>query len=382
MSNSTRNQTIPEHIFISFSQDDRTIAEAIVKTLEKNDIPAWIDYSRLAPGTPDWEAAIRDSIEKSFAVVVLASPQSRASRYVRGELSLAESKGRHIYPFWIGGTEWSDCIPLGMAYAQYIDGRGARAEIAIAELSRVLEQHIRSAVPKHYLVSPLWRRIDREGGTLFRSRRISGDVEIGSVSLPPGFASIELTEGDDATWEEGGSAVFVRTSDYSSIQALLDDLYLHYLTDRFKPLTYGSIWIMQEESLSYDRLLVPWSWLLTRQSSSEMEHRWLHQTSLSECGLVPRSSWRIRDTSNIEAMGVAVNDERIWRAMRSSAKATYFFRRHGILLDQPVARVSSDYRFRFVFTGGRFFEGPPLPGTAMVQTDKALEEHVVEHWLD
>ena len=276
MSKPTRNPTIPEHIFISFSRDDKAIAEQIIDALHRKDIPTWIDYSKLTPGTPDWEFAIRDAIDKSFAVVVLASPQSRASKYVRGELNLAESKGHQIYPLWIDGTEWSDCIPLNMTYAQFIEVRGERQESGIAELCRVLEQQIRSATPKHYLVSPLRRRVGRKLGE-----------SINQVSPPPGFASIELTERDEGRWEEGGSAVFMRTSDYSCIHAFLDDLYLGYLTDAFKPFTYGSIWILEEESSSPRHLLLPWSWLLKQQSSSEVESEWLHNTPLSDCWLLP-----------------------------------------------------------------------------------------------
>jgi hypothetical protein len=366
----TRNPTIPEHIFISFSRDDKAIAEQIIDTLNRKDIPTWIDYSKLTPGTRDWEAAIRAAIDKSFAVVVLASPQSRASKYVRGELSLAESKGHQIYPLWIDGTEWSDCIPLGMTYAQFIDARGERQENGIAELCRVLEQEIRSATPKHYLVSPLRRRVEGKWGG-----------SINQVSPPPGFASIELTERDEAKWEEGGSAVFMRTSDYSSIHAFLDDLYLDYLTDAFKPFTYGSIWILEEDSDLSHHVLLPWSWLLKKQSSSEMESEWLHNTPLSDCWLLPRTSWRIRRTATLEPGGLAVNDERIIQAMRQSPKAEYFLRAEGVLLDQPISEVSSDYRFRCVISHNRIFGNASPPDSAMVQSEKALPEDFIKYWL-
>lgn len=374
------NPTIPEHIFISFSQDDRAIAEKIVDMLRRKDIPSWIDYSKLPPGTPDWEAEIREAIEKSFAVVVLASPQSRASKYVRGELNLAESKGRQIYPFWIGGTEWSDCIPLGMTYAQFIDGRGERAEKGSSELCQLLEQHIRSATPKHYLVTPLWRQIEWErGATNWMSR---GTKKITRALPPPGFATIELTE-EEARWESGGSAVFVRISDYSSIHSFLDDLYLSYLTDQFEPFTYGSSWTLEEESdYSAARLLVPWLWLLNRQSIFEMPSEWLHHNVLGDCGLLPATTWHVRKTDELKPRGLAVEDERIWQAIRRSPKAEYFLRHKQILLDQSIAEVGAAYRYRFVFSSHYFLGGKPLPGTAMVQSKKALPEDFIQHWLN
>lgn len=379
MNTQNRNPTIPEHIFISFSQDDRAIAEKIVDALRRRDIPVWIDYSKLPPGTPDWEAEIREAIEKSFAVVVLASPQSRASKYVRGELILAESKGRQIYPFWIGGTEWSDCIPLGMTYAQFIDGRDDRAEVGGAELCQLLERHMRSATPKHYLVTPLWRQTERKReATNWMSK---GTKTITRALPPPGFATIELT-GEEARWEGGGSAVFVRIADYLSIHSLLDDLYLYYLIDQFEPFTYGSIWTLEEKPDYCARLLVPWSWLLNRQASSEMPSEWLHHTALRDCGLLPASTWRIRKTDELEPRGLAVNDERIWQAIQRSPKAEHFLLGRQILLDQPIAEVSAACRYRFVFSGRRFFGGEPLPGMAMMQSEEALPEDFIRHWLD
>ena len=367
---------IPEHIFISFSKDDRAIAERIVDTLRKNDIPVWIDYSTLPPGTPDWEAAIRDAINKAFAVVVLASPQSRASKFVRGELNLAESKGCPIYPFWINGSEWSDCIPLGMTYAQFIDGRGERAEKASAELCRLLEQYIRSVTPRHYLVTPYWRRMEQQRGTSWSGWE---QRTITRALPPPGFASVELTK-EETGWEEGGSAVFLRTSDYPCMHAFLDELYLNYLTDKYEPFTYGSIWTLVETSC-YARLLVPWSWLLNRESSSEMASEWLHHTALNECGLLPSTFWCIRRMEVLEPRGLAVNDERIWHAMQRSPKAEYLLRHRGILLDLPFAKVSSAYRHRIVFWGYDISGTGHLPGWALVQSEKTLPEDLLHYWL-
>lgn len=367
MSNPNPGPTIPEHVFVSFSQEDRAFAETIVRTLRDKDILAWIDYAQLVPGTADWETAIREAIDKSFAVVVLASPRSRASKYVRGELTLAESKGRDIYPFWIDGADWSDCIPLGMTYAQFIDARLEKREQGIAELCAVLDQHIRSVTPKHYLVSPIRRLVAKErGGSLTR------------LSPPPGFISLDLEHEDE--WEEGGSAVFMRISDYSCVHEFLDDLYIHYLTERFKPFTYGSSWVLQELTHLTSRLLLPWSWLLKRHSSAEIESEWLLRTPLSDCGLAPKTFWCIRTLMESEATGLAINDERIFRAMRRSPKAEYFLRGKGVLEDRLIDEVSSDYRFRFVISRQPFFASESPAGTAMVQTEKNLPEDLINYW--
>ena len=78
---------IPHHVFISFATPDLEIARAIGNRLNREGVTAWIAPTDLAPASPDWEAAIREAIAASFAVVLVASPDSVGSRYVRGELA-------------------------------------------------------------------------------------------------------------------------------------------------------------------------------------------------------------------------------------------------------------------------------------------------------
>jgi hypothetical protein len=371
MSTRGNDSRIPEHVFISFSQKDKAVAEAIVYSLWKSNIPAWIDYAKLVPGTADWETAIRDAIEASFAIVVLASPDSRESKYVRGELNVAESKGRQIYPVWIDGTDWADCIPLGMTYAQYIDARENQREEGIAKLCELLRQHIRNATPRHYHVFPLRRIVGEKQNTTLRQ-----------VSPPPGFISVEFTEGENDEWKDGGNGAFFRISDYSCVQAFLDELYINYISDQFEPFTYGSSWILEQIGEYCCVFLVPWSWLVRPHASSELENEWLHHTPLSDCGLLPGTRWRLNKTTDVEYTGLAINDERILRALRGSPKAEYFLRREGILDDVTVDQVGPHYRFRFVISPIRFFDRQIKPGMVTVQTQKALTEELIGYWLE
>jgi hypothetical protein len=364
---------IPEHVFISFSQKDKEIAEFIVYKLWRNDIPVWIDYARLAPGTPDWETAIRDAIEKSFAVIVLASPESRESRFVRGELNVAESKGRRIYPVWINGTDWSECIPLGMTYAQYIDARDEQRQQGVANLCAVLKQHIHNAMPKHYYVSPLRRIIGQKP-----------NEHLTQVSPPPGFVSVEVTEGGGVKWQEGGSAAFFRLSDYSCMQAFLDDLYLNYVKERFKPFTYGSSWLLENFSVGgYRIILAPWSWLVGSRTSIDFESDWLLHTPISECGFrSATTSWSISEVTDVKLTGLAINDERILRAMLENSKAEYLLRRDGILVDMPIDQVVvSGYKFRYVISYMRISSEERKPGSIIVQTQKELPEELINFWV-
>ena len=64
---STEQTTIPQHVFISFSQRDREIAVDVGRKLQADNIPVWIASADLSPGTPDWEAAVREAIKECGA---------------------------------------------------------------------------------------------------------------------------------------------------------------------------------------------------------------------------------------------------------------------------------------------------------------------------
>src|SRR2546423_1154296 len=94
---------IPEHMFISYSHLDREFCNRLIADLQGAGVNVWVDRYGLEPGTSSWNRAIRDAIRRSFAILLLASPNSEQSDVVQGELSLARSYECHIYPLWISG---------------------------------------------------------------------------------------------------------------------------------------------------------------------------------------------------------------------------------------------------------------------------------------
>jgi hypothetical protein len=133
------NRSLAPHVFVSYSRDDEVFLQRLVADLQAHGITVWIDKSGIPPGTPDWEDALRAAISTSQAVILIASPKSRISRYVRDELSIAERYKHRIYPIWVDGTEWIDCIPLGYGRTQYIDARGSLYTSALNELVVALD---------------------------------------------------------------------------------------------------------------------------------------------------------------------------------------------------------------------------------------------------
>ena len=121
------------HVFISYSRANISFVQRLVADLQRSGITVWIDQSGLTPGTPDWETALRNAIGKAHAVILIASEEARKSPYVKDELRLAHDVHHlPIYPLWVAGTQWINCIPLGWGGTQYIDARGGEAQYQAA----------------------------------------------------------------------------------------------------------------------------------------------------------------------------------------------------------------------------------------------------------
>jgi serine/threonine-protein kinase len=115
------------YVFISYSHEDAPTVDRLITDLEHASIRVWIDQHKLIPGTLDWDEAIRDAIQSAQAVILIASPSSRKSRFVRDEIRIAESFNCPFVPFWISGRTWIEAVPLGFGSVQGIDARDSYA---------------------------------------------------------------------------------------------------------------------------------------------------------------------------------------------------------------------------------------------------------------
>jgi len=92
-----------------------------------------------ATGTRPWEQAQRAAIRAAAAVVLVASPSVGSSRYVPDELRIAEMYRRPVYPVWLRGEEWMECVPLGWGGTEYLDARGTAYAAALDQLVAALK---------------------------------------------------------------------------------------------------------------------------------------------------------------------------------------------------------------------------------------------------
>lgn len=138
-----------DHIFISYSRKDQATVDKIVAILQRSKIPVWQDHEQIQPGTVDWERSIRQGVIAARGVIYAASEDAAKSDYVRDELQIARDNSIPIYPLWITGTRWSDCMPIGYGKIQYADGRSDLDIGVQAILSQVFHGYtLRTAPPE------------------------------------------------------------------------------------------------------------------------------------------------------------------------------------------------------------------------------------------
>ena len=86
-----------KHVFISYKHEDGDFAEVLINRVEKAGFKTWVDSDKLAPGE-DWRNGIDESIRNAFALIVIMTPEAKASEYVTYEWAFAWGAGIKVIP--------------------------------------------------------------------------------------------------------------------------------------------------------------------------------------------------------------------------------------------------------------------------------------------
>ncbi len=108
--------------FISHAKEDGDFAENLKGRLREVDLDGWIDIDVLEAGV-DWRKEIDDAILESLALILVLSPDSKASEYVTYEWAFALGSGLRIVPLMLRDTS----IHPRLEIFQYLDFTNRRA---------------------------------------------------------------------------------------------------------------------------------------------------------------------------------------------------------------------------------------------------------------
>ncbi len=128
-------------VFISYSYDDKSVAEAIVSNLEGKGIKCWIAPQNITPGL-SWAEAIVKGIDSSKIMVLIFSSNVLNSDFVKNELNLASNKKMPIIPFRIEDILPEDDFKFYLSRKHWLDALTPDLNSHTQELARIIKDLI------------------------------------------------------------------------------------------------------------------------------------------------------------------------------------------------------------------------------------------------
>lgn len=131
-------------VFISYSHEDKPIADAICASLEANGVRCWIAPRDILPGK-EWGEAIIEGINHCRAMILVFSSNSNQSNQVKREVERAVSKGAIILPFRIEDVPMSKSMEYFLSTPHWLDAMTPPMEKHLA----ILAQTVHSLLGDH-----------------------------------------------------------------------------------------------------------------------------------------------------------------------------------------------------------------------------------------
>lgn len=122
-----------EQIFISYSKKDKDFANRLADDLSSSGFDVWIDRS--IGGGERWRESIESNLRDSKDVIIVVSPNSMQSDWVRHEGSLAYGWGKKLYPVLIAPVA---ALPPWLEEYQWISFVNASYQTAFEALRTTL----------------------------------------------------------------------------------------------------------------------------------------------------------------------------------------------------------------------------------------------------
>jgi parallel beta-helix repeat protein len=132
-------QEYPHHdVFISYSPQDKPIADAVCSRLETRNIRCWIAPRDVSPGE-NYPHAIIKGIDESRIMVLIFSSSSNNSPYVLGELTRAVHNESIIIPFRIEDIQPSADMAYLLSLPHWLDALTPPLEKHIENLAETVQ---------------------------------------------------------------------------------------------------------------------------------------------------------------------------------------------------------------------------------------------------
>ncbi len=173
-------------VFISYAQEDKSVADAVCAKLESKNIRCWIAPRDIPPGKNFLEAII-EGIEDGKVVVLIFSSFANKSPHVTRELTNAVNKGRVIIPFRIEDVIPSKSMEYLISIPHWLDAITPPLDAHIEILTNTVENIIspENISPAHPVQAPS----HPTGGSIkdLIENILKGSKYLGTFTLPELF---------------------------------------------------------------------------------------------------------------------------------------------------------------------------------------------------
>ncbi len=105
------------HVFVSYKHEEQDFVEMLIRQLQAAGFQVWVDTEQLRAGE-NWREAINFAIKDAFALILVISPEARASQYVTYEWAYAQGAGIKVIPILLKQT---DKLHPQLEMLQYLD---------------------------------------------------------------------------------------------------------------------------------------------------------------------------------------------------------------------------------------------------------------------
>ena len=121
-------------VFISYSRNDMEFVQRLAGDLLRAGLDVWWDLSDIQ-GSDVWERKIQEGLNSSQFFIVVLTPASLDSRWVRREYLSADNKGLKIIPLKL---KPNDELPLTLRDIQPIDAVNHSYDVTLAEILKIV----------------------------------------------------------------------------------------------------------------------------------------------------------------------------------------------------------------------------------------------------
>jgi hypothetical protein len=125
-------------VFLSYSYQDKTSADAVCHSLEAKGVRCWIAPRDVIPGE-DWQQSILDAISGSRAVILMFTGHTNQSENVKREISAAFDSNTMVIPFFIEDVKPQGSLKYVLTGVHWLDAYLPPLEEHVVRLAGILK---------------------------------------------------------------------------------------------------------------------------------------------------------------------------------------------------------------------------------------------------